>query len=500
MRAFRRLRNFLADAARLAVALVVLNARKTAYRIRPGRRHPCQHPSDSGRAGETHCEAVIRWDHPSRFRRVCPALRMTRDGPVCSLNAADVRPYWGRAVLIYAAAALTLALAGASAGYIGLRAIGYRDVRWVDVAWPPRWREIGRARSRYFLAHSVEALAQGNVPLARLSLESALKSDPTSFQPALLLATLDSVSSRGRTANAWVGWALANQPQRAERVAVTLHDMMLQQGQLERVADFALWMARRDRANAALWVRSLLTVLRATRSTGRFARLHAAEVTQLARPARSLMATQILAEEGRRDAARLALQRPLAPDQPIYGLLQVEQLLRLGDTAAAEVVAQTLSPALGRVRALGLQYWIAERDADAVLAHACFDHVAAGPLAPGDVDWLAAMVIRAPDPASFRRLDRRLRASSADLTPDTAAGIWAAAVVCADREAARYWAERVRKGARTELPHDFHFDFGSASPARAGTVPAVLTHVALPREVIDALLARVRVAESRPGR
>src|SRR5580658_6015424 len=88
-----------ADLGRFAGTVIPLNLRKSLFRLRRGRGIcPCQTPSDSGKAGETACEPVASWHEPRRFQRICPLLRQRPDGAwKCSVNAAEVRPFWGRA-------------------------------------------------------------------------------------------------------------------------------------------------------------------------------------------------------------------------------------------------------------------------------------------------------------------------------------------------------------------------------------------------------------------
>ena len=74
-------KGWIADTLRMAWGFLYWNARKSWYRWRGTRGScPCQHPSDSGAAHVTGCEAVIGWAQPVRFRRVCPLLERGTDG------------------------------------------------------------------------------------------------------------------------------------------------------------------------------------------------------------------------------------------------------------------------------------------------------------------------------------------------------------------------------------------------------------------------------------
>ena len=90
------------DLGRLYWGLLYWNARKTLFRIAGARgQAPCQHPSDSGAAGVTGCEACAAWSSRARFKRLCPLIASGPDGRrVCGVAAADVRPFWGRAAAV----------------------------------------------------------------------------------------------------------------------------------------------------------------------------------------------------------------------------------------------------------------------------------------------------------------------------------------------------------------------------------------------------------------
>lgn len=90
------------DWSRLLTDALLLNVRKDRWIRSAGRtRCPCQHPSDSGRAGETQCEAVISWRTPERFRFLCPNLQRYGREWRCGVDRAAIRPYWARALLIW---------------------------------------------------------------------------------------------------------------------------------------------------------------------------------------------------------------------------------------------------------------------------------------------------------------------------------------------------------------------------------------------------------------
>jgi hypothetical protein len=80
---------------------------------------------------------------------VCPILKKAPDGRwVCSVDTADVRPFWGRAAAWFGGAAIVLFVAGTILAFGYLRIVGY-PVRLGSVAWPPSWHEVREARASY---------------------------------------------------------------------------------------------------------------------------------------------------------------------------------------------------------------------------------------------------------------------------------------------------------------------------------------------------------------
>ena len=250
-------RGLLVDAYRIPAALVLWNLRKTIYRRRGDwTRCPCQSPSDSGRALETHCDAALDWNEPGRFRLVCPALRTTPRGFCCSLAAPDVRPFWGRAALLFFLVIVGAYAAGVTLGYGTMRAFGSRNVAWLDFLWPRRWENVAKARSQQFSAEAIVALERRDFGLARISLKSALAADPQNYDAALLLAMLDSFAANAHVADAAFDWLMRRHPAHAGRSAVIFHDLLLAKGRPDRLARFALWMAAGGTADSPLWTRA----------------------------------------------------------------------------------------------------------------------------------------------------------------------------------------------------------------------------------------------------
>ena len=187
----RRVTGWITDVFRLGWGALYWNARKT-WHILGGRRPPCpcQVASDSGLANHTGCEAVTHYAQPARFRVVCPLLTRRADAAwVCSVNAANVRPFWGRAILLFSLGGLGAYATAVLLVFLALHALGFRpELR--QVAWPRTWPELRVVQSRHYLEQSREARAAGRPADALLALASAYELNPSDYAAGLLLAQL----------------------------------------------------------------------------------------------------------------------------------------------------------------------------------------------------------------------------------------------------------------------------------------------------------------------
>jgi hypothetical protein len=179
------------DTFRLGRDAILWNTRKTWHILR-GRRTacPCQVRSDSGRARETGCEAAIAYDSPARFRRVCPLLEQRPSGGwVCSVNAEDVRPFWGRALLLLGGSAFFAALLASLAVFGLMRGIGY-DISYRQLVWPPAWSEFSGVQADLYRQRAMDARASGRIAESLLLLSNAYELQPSHYPTGIQLAQL----------------------------------------------------------------------------------------------------------------------------------------------------------------------------------------------------------------------------------------------------------------------------------------------------------------------
>ena len=255
---------WIADLFRFVWALFYWNGRKSYFRLRRGSRCPCQSASDSGRAYETHCEACVMWAKPSRFRRVCPLLVETPKGLRCSVDAADVRPFW-TIVLRYCGTSLAVAyLIGTLAVFGGFRLIGY-PVRYASVAWPRSWWQINAARAQYFLKKGADALARNDFKEALFSLSYAHELAPHDYNIGFSLASLWQITQPALSDRLYAQ-LLTEHPENNDLLADSWNRALLARSDYVQVKELAAAQFRRsDPAHAGYWMNALIF---ATRQTG----------------------------------------------------------------------------------------------------------------------------------------------------------------------------------------------------------------------------------------
>jgi hypothetical protein len=248
---------WLGDLGRLSWGLLYWNLRKTLFRARGASGvAPCQHPSDSGRAGMTGCEACSGWRDSGRFRRMCPLLASVDGRRVCSVDAADVRPFWGRAVLIYSGSAAALAAAAVLAVFIAFRVIGYR-VPLYAVAWPPAWHQVGKARADYFYRLALGALAAGDVRRAYLALGQVHALDPANADAARLLAQFTEITSPEYSDSIYSQLVLGRLGDVEGTAEIWVH-ALLSRGDFPSVAALSARMLREGAGHVPAWTQGLL--------------------------------------------------------------------------------------------------------------------------------------------------------------------------------------------------------------------------------------------------
>ena len=424
----RLVTGWFSDFFRLAGGLFYWNIRKSWFQLRRGRvRCPCQNPSDSGRALETQCEACLHWARVVRFRRVCPLLVSTPAGWRCSVNTADVRPFWGRAFGYYGGALAALYLAGVIGVFAFLRIVGY-PVSIVHVAWPPSWHRVGEARGWFFMEKARRAFAASRPGEAILDLSNAYEFDPRNYVAGLTLAkTLQ--AGQPLLSNQLYNRLLHEHPAQRETTAQEWLRALLARGDFDAVAALARDEVLAAGPHASAWMRALVF---ATRQSGHDASLRALRDSP-APPAvawRPLVDTELLLRAGRNAEARTFLDRADWSQVPPYGIYyQVSMLTDLGDVfAALDLLGRSAAQLDDETRVTLLLAAYARQGADRPLQRLA-DQLLGQKLTLPVIKILAAQLIRYPNAQLLDQTCARFQADSIPFTTESSGAIFA--LLCA---------------------------------------------------------------------
>lgn len=406
----------LQDAGRLCGAALTWNIRKTRFRLGGARGPaPCQSPGDSGRALETRCDAATGWNEPARFRCVCPLLRQTADGSWrCGVDAADVRPFWGRVLATSVVLGLCGLIALGGAVFVGLRAQGVGLTPRM-VFWPPAWSEITPARAEAYHRRALLAQSRGDSREALLALAVAHDLDPLNHDVARLLAKLYQ-TGQPHLSDRLYRHLLIHHPERRDAVAADWARALLARRDYRALQGLAgAQLLAAPRATAA-WLEALLFSARQTRDYEALVELLAnGELDRSVAPWIELF---LRVENGTNDEARNRLRAAAeAIRTPHHLLLTVRMMVRHG--AAREALDLIESPPvplptrerrLLRLDTLAALGWQSPRAAE-------FDLLLSAPAHAAQVELAVAHLIRFPDEALRSRLLAKLSADPPLLAP-----------------------------------------------------------------------------------
>ncbi|HVU35544.1 MAG TPA: hypothetical protein VHE61_19045 [Opitutaceae bacterium] len=413
---------WLADSFRFAWSLLYWNIRKSWFRFRRGRvACPCQAPSDSGRAYETACDACAGWHRPWRFRRVCPLLVRTKDGPRCSADTADVRPFWSLTLRYYGGAALALYAAGVLIVFGFLRTIGY-PVSIVHVALPPLWHRVGQARGWFFLDRAHRAFAAGRTNEGLLYLSNAYDFDPTNFDAGIALAKAYQLANPARSDQVFAR-LLRDHPEQRNLTAQDWFRSLLARGEFGQIAMLAKSETLRDPRHANAWIRALIFATRQNQDTQPLKAM-LADPSRSAEIWRPLLETELLWRAGRKAEVRAAIDRPWPATAPPFTVVyRVEMLTELGDPMAALDLLEKHRPQLDDEAWLTLRLdCLAAAQARQALRSEFQAYLLSPPLTQPLLKIMCAQLIRHPDRALFAQLSAKFAREHVPLDDNTAGG------------------------------------------------------------------------------
>lgn len=482
---------WVADFFRLGWGLLYWNARKTWFRLRPGRVHcPCQNGSDSGRAFETQCEAVMGWRRPGRFRRVCPLLVDTPAGWRCSVNTADVRPFWFLAIRYYGGAALALYAIAVLTVFAFLRTVGY-PVSIVHVGLPPLWHKVGQARGWFFLERSNRAFGAGDTTAGLLYLANAYQFDPANYAAGITLAK-NYQAGQSSLSDEVFERLLRDHPDKRDATAQDWFRALLARGDFDRVIRLAKSELERGGRQENAWMRGLLFATTQARSDTALHELLRSPHAP-AEQWRELLEAEILARSGRTADARVFLERRWAKAPPYALFRRVELLIALGDAAGALDVLGQHPDVLDADADTNLRLEAYQRAGATKLRQALLDALLAPRLDPPRLVIVCAHLIRHPDAALFERVYEKMAREPLALTSDTA-GVWFSLLCAAgavdDRARLHDLTQQLKVASKTPFIALGLFEAFFRGETAERRITTFLPMLPLPLEVTFALIER----------
>lgn len=399
------------DLFRFWPALLYWNIRKAWFRLRGAARDdcPCQNVSDSGLAGETRCDAIVHWNQPGRFRRICPLLTETPGGWRCGVEAERVRPFWGRAAGYFGATILLLYFLGTLAAFLFLRKAHY-EISYLTVAWPARWGEIRGAQEGLYARQAQEALAAGNFRAAMLSLEMVCRLNPANYSAGLTLAGLSQAAATPEVADHIYQRLMRDVPEQRRQTAQIWYVSLLSRGAFAKILPLAAAMIGEDPAQRGAWLYALLFAARQTQAseylgTVRTENPHLPEwCTEL------IEAEQLLLNNQKALALPLLTRVHRQPPTPLLPYYQVDRLILNGSFDQASRTLAAYAGALPVDEGSFLRLRIGRATGQLSLLPLEYANLLQLPLSVGLAHKFCAFLITQPTPELLTPfLDRLLR-------------------------------------------------------------------------------------------
>jgi hypothetical protein len=386
----------LGDLFRFWWALCYWNARKTVFVLRGARgAAPCQNPSDSGRAGETSCEACLQWRNPGRFRAVCPALVASPQGWRCSLDASGVRPFWRRAVVAGAVAGMLLWIVGTLGGWGACRAVGYRELRYADF-WSVHFRARFRsAQADYYQRQAAAAFAAGDFSRGLMALFVAYDRNPQNLEAGLLLAQLLQRTRQAERGDRLFQRLLHDFPTRHEEIAAAWADALLAREDYAALVRLAAQETGASGRATAVWARALVYALRQL-DAAVFATAATTAESAVPERWREIVTIERRLRAGDTTGAKALLTAPALVADPFAIYYRVETLLQLGALDEAATILRQGAGLLGQFHHHLLGYRIAVARGPGPAADLLFESLLQSPLIPEKIELLSAELLRRP--------------------------------------------------------------------------------------------------------
>lgn len=409
---------------RIVWGFLYWNFRKSLYRRGKSKSGcPCQNPSDSGRAGETACDAVLHFAQPARFRVVCPLLKPDARGKMkCSVNRTEVRPFWGRVAGIFVLGSALGYFVLVGGVYLTMRQIGY-PITFDMIALPSGWSQINAARSKYFLSKAEVAFQAGELNEAIMALSLAYEYDPTNYEAGLSLAKLWQ-GGRSDVSNHLYERLMNEHPDQRRRTAQTWLRALLPRADYAAIEQLAANALTFDPDFVPAWVHALLFANQRTGNTELLTRI-LKRSTDLQPGVR-----EVLTLESEIRARPIAFSQDLLGHPPPTGLpdfvlyYQLRRLIELGGAARAQQLLTDLGSQLTDRDRVTLQLRVLASSPDYRNSYlAAIDQLTR--LAPSlvQIDLLCAHFITFPDPEIYGVIKQRIDPMKLPAPADQVSGL-----------------------------------------------------------------------------
>lgn len=327
----------------------------------------------------------------------------------CSVDAAEVRPFWKRFWAIFGTGAFVLYFVATLGVFIAFRIIGY-GVSYRHVVWPLAWRHFDEVRSVYFFEKGRAALTTNNINEAMLSLDLAYNLDPRNYSAGFALAQLWQGGQPTLSDRLYARLMVSHPDERSKTAEAWYHALLLR-GDYLKICGLAAERLRLSNTVPGAWLHALIFASRMQGDIAPLRDLLAAEPAP-APDIRAVVELEILARSGKKDEVRKLLDRPLpANAAPYTRYYQVTQLIALADASRALALLDQYGSRFKddervalRLNAFGRMGWSTARrgEAEALLI-----------AAPGasSYELLAAHLVRYPEPEILSRIFERLAKS-----------------------------------------------------------------------------------------
>lgn len=377
-------------------SLLRWNTSKTLFRLRGGKgRAPCQHPSDSGKAGVTGCEACSTWSRPSRFRRVCPLLVRTNGSWRCSVDAAKVRPFWGRALVFGVAGGGAVYLLAALAALLTFHAVGYRTLKYADFLSPAFRSRFREAQAGYYANKADESFKAGDYRGGLLALSIAYNKNPGDWATGLTLARLLQRSNQFKIGDDVFEKLLRDFPERAEEVGAVWSEALLFRGDWMRLARLSASRVAEGGPARGAWMRTLVFSLRKLPESQKT--IGYAECRPLIQDVYpGVLDAEVALHDKDVPRARSIVAGLPASSDPFLAQFAVEFAIETGDLAAANIALNALQTTLGPFFQNLYSARIAADLGQPSLAALSFGNLVSPPVTLDKLDFACAEILRRP--------------------------------------------------------------------------------------------------------